>query len=105
MTNNGKPAGGWQWERVLHGIADVSLFTRELADLANRQNADNAFQLIGIHLVADAGPWVGFKDRFPWLLATVGSGTMGAFLAGLFEATLERALRRAAAGVAAGEEV
>ena len=20
MTNNGKPAGGWQWERVLHGI-------------------------------------------------------------------------------------
>ena len=31
--------------RVLHGVADVSLFTRELADLANRQNADNAFQI------------------------------------------------------------
>ncbi len=75
--------------RVLHGIADVSLFTRELADLANRQNADNAFQLIGIHLVADAGPWAGFKDRFPWLLANVGGGLLAAFVTSRYEALLD----------------
>jgi magnesium transporter len=75
--------------RVLHGIADVSLFTRELADLANRQNADNAFQLIGIHLVADAGPWAGFKDRFPWLLANVGGGLLAAFVTSRYETLLD----------------
>ena len=32
---------------VLHGVADVSLFTRELANLANRRNAEEASQLIG----------------------------------------------------------
>lgn len=75
--------------RVLHGIADVSLFTRELADLANRQNADNAFQLIGIHLVADAGPWAGFTDRFPWLLANVGGGLLAAFVTSRYEELLD----------------
>jgi len=78
--------------RVLHGIADVSLFTRELADLANRQNADNAFQLIGIHLVADAGPWAGFTDRFPWLLANVGGGLLAAFVISRYESLLEAVL-------------
>ena len=76
-------------DRVLHGIADVSLFARELADLANRQNAENAFQLIGIHLVADAGPWAGFKDRFPWLLANVGGGLLAAFVTSRYEALLD----------------
>src|SRR3954451_5610083 len=75
--------------RVLHGIADVSLFTSELADLANRQNADNAFQLIGIHLVADAGPWDGFRDRFPWLLANVAGGLLAAFVTSRYEALLD----------------
>jgi magnesium transporter len=75
--------------RVLHGVADVSLFTRELADLANRQNADNAFQLIGIHLVADAGPWAGFTDRFPWLLANVGGGLLAAFVTSRYEELLD----------------
>lgn len=75
--------------RVLHGIADVGLFTRGLADLADRQNADTAFQLIGIHLVADAGPWVGFKDRFPWLLANVGGGLLAAFVTSRYEHLLD----------------
>jgi magnesium transporter len=73
----------------LHGIADVSLFARELANLASRQNAENAFQLIGIHLVADAGPWTGFKDRFPWLLANVGGGLLAAFVTSRYEALLD----------------
>ncbi|MEO7270907.1 MAG: magnesium transporter [Vicinamibacterales bacterium] len=75
--------------QVLHGIADVSLFTRELADMANRQSADNAFQLIGIHLVADAGPWAGFTDRFPWLLANVGGGLLAAFVTSRYQELLD----------------
>ena len=60
----------------LHGIADIGLFTRELADLASRQSADDAFQLIGIHLRPDLAPWAGFKDRFPWLLSNVSGGLL-----------------------------
>ena len=76
-------------EGILHGIADVSLFTRQMANVANRQNAEDAFQLIGIHLVGDASPWLGFKDRFPWLLANVGGGLMAAFVTSRYEALLD----------------
>jgi len=74
---------------VLHGVADVSLFTRELANLANRRNAEDAFQLIGIHLNAEASPWAGFRDRFPWLLANVGGGLLAAFVTSRYEALLD----------------
>ena len=79
-------------EGHLHGIADVSLFTRELAVLANRQDAEDAFQLIGIHLVANASPWIGFKDRFPWLLANVGGGLMAAFVTSRYQPLLDAAV-------------
>ena len=39
-----------------------------------------------------ASPFKAFRLRFPWLLATIGSGLIGALLAGHFEATLERAI-------------
>ena len=74
---------------MLHGVADVSLFTRELANLANRRNAEDAFQLIGIHLNAEASPWAGFRDRFPWLLANVGGGLLAAFVTSRYEALLD----------------
>lgn len=73
----------------LHGVADISLFTRELADIASRQSADDAFQLIGIHLRPDLGPWAGFRDRFPWLLANVTGGLLAAFVTGQYEALLD----------------
>src|SRR5204863_4905424 len=48
----------------------------------------------GFHLaqVRDASPWRSFRYRFPWLLATVVSGTLCAVLAGFFEMTLARSL-------------
>ena len=55
---------------------------------------DDFFEALGFHLaeVRDASPWRAFRYRFPWLLATVASGTACAILAGLFEATLARSL-------------
>jgi magnesium transporter len=73
----------------LHGIADIGLFTRELADLASRQSADDAFQLIGIHLRPNLGPWAGFKDRFPWLLSNVTGGLLCAFVTSRYESLLD----------------
>ncbi len=73
----------------LHGVADIGLFTREIADVASRQSADDAFQLIGIHLRPNLGPWAGFRDRFPWLLTNVSGGLMAAFVTSRYESLLD----------------
>ncbi|MBA3884570.1 MAG: magnesium transporter [Acidobacteria bacterium] len=79
-------------EGRLHGTADISLFTREIADLADRQTAEDAFQLIGIHLRQNVGPWAGFKDRFPWLLANVSGGLLAALVTSRYESLLDAAV-------------
>jgi magnesium transporter len=55
---------------------------------------DDLFEALGFHLaqVRDASPWRVFRYRFPWLLATVASGTVCALLAVIFETTLARSL-------------
>ena len=68
----------------LLGVVDVSLFTDEVIDLAQR-TYDNIFQLIGVHGTAQRSPWSAFKDRFPWLLANVAGGLIAAFIASRFE--------------------
>jgi magnesium transporter len=70
----------------LHGIVDVSLFTDHLSET---RAAGDAFQLIGIHLVAGLGPLAGFKDRFPWLTANIAGGLLAAFVTSLYESLLD----------------
>ena len=87
--------------RRVIGIVDVSLFAEEM--LAGEREderrsvphvADDVFEALGFRLaqVRGASPWRVFRYRFPWLLATVGSGTVCAVLAGAFEATLASSL-------------
>ena len=98
--------------RRVVGVVDVSLFTAELLEAedtprgtpgaagagdglaASRPATDEIFEALGFHLaqLRDASPGRAFRLRFPWLLATVGSGTVCALLAGFFEATLQRSL-------------
>ena len=56
--------------------------------------AADVFEAIGFHVaqVRDASPLRAFRFRFPWLLATIGSGTICALLAGRFEVTLAKSL-------------
>lgn len=68
----------------LLGVVDVSLFTDEVIDLAQR-TYDDIFQLIGVHGTAQRSPWSAFQDRFPWLLANVAGGLIAAFIASRFE--------------------
>jgi magnesium transporter len=70
----------------LHGIVDVSLFTDQLSEV---RVAEEAFQLIGIHVVAGLGPIAGFKDRFPWLTANIAGGLLAAFVTSLYESLLD----------------
>lgn len=81
-------------KRRVIGTVDLSVFTQEMLDLSEPDRADDVFEALGFRLseLRDASPFRAFRVRFPWLLATIGSGTAGALLAGYFEATLARAL-------------
>lgn len=80
--------------RALVGVVDVSLFTSELFDLAETEQADSIFEALGFHIsqLREATPARAFRVRFPWLLATITSGTICALLTSAFALTLEKSL-------------
>ncbi len=74
------------------GVLDVSVFTGEVLDLAEREQTKDLFQSLGFRVsaVTNASGWKAFSLRFPWLLATIAGGTLCALLAGAFAETLEQ---------------
>jgi len=81
-------------ERRILGVVDIGMFADETFDLAKQTSMDRVFETIGFRLqqVRDASPLRAFRFRFPWLLATIASGTGCALLAGVFEVTLAKSL-------------
>lgn len=81
-------------ERRILGLIDIGVFTEEVFDIAEREQHEDVFETIGFRVaqVRDAGPFKAFRYRFPWLLATIGTGTACAFLAGAFALTLAQSL-------------
>ncbi|MBL9093501.1 MAG: magnesium transporter [Planctomycetaceae bacterium] len=81
-------------DRRILGVIDVELYTDELSDVERREGNDELFQLIGVHLTEaqQASPVVAFRSRFPWLLANITGGILAAFLSGVFEAELQKAV-------------
>jgi magnesium transporter len=84
-------------ERHVIGVVDADVFTQSVLETEETESEgarDDFFEALGFHLaeVRDASPWRVFRYRFPWLLASVTSGTLCAILAGLFETTLARSL-------------
>jgi magnesium transporter len=81
-------------QRRIVGVVDVGLLTEEAFDIAEHQVTDELFERIGFHVaeVRDASPVRAFRFRFPWLLATIGSGTICALLASAYELTLAKSL-------------
>ncbi len=81
-------------DRRILGVVDVELYTTELSDLDRSERSDDLFQLIGVHLTEaqQSSPLLAFRSRFPWLLCNIGGGILAAFLAGVFEGQLQRAV-------------
>src|SRR5437879_1232092 len=81
-------------QRKIVGVVDVSFFTEEVFEIAESGGIDELFEAIGFHVhqVRDASPLRAFRYRFPWLLATIGSGTICAMLASSYEVTLAKAI-------------
>jgi magnesium transporter len=85
-------------DRRIIGVVDADVFMESVLETQETEGEDvtrsDFFEILGFHLaqVRDASPWRAFRYRFPWLLATVASGTICALLAGAFEVTLARSL-------------
>lgn len=81
-------------ERRVLGVVDVSLLTEEAFDIAEWERVEEVFESIGFRVsqVRGASPLRAFRYRFPWLAATITSGTLCALLAGAFEVTLAKSL-------------
>ncbi len=81
-------------QRHIVGIVDVNTFTEELLEMPSTEPDDTVFEALGFRLeqVRGASLFGAFRFRFPWLLATIGSGTCAALLAGWFEATLAKTM-------------
>lgn len=81
-------------QRRIVGVVDVGLLSEEAFDIAEREQTEALFESIGFRVsqVRDASPLRAFRFRFPWLLATIGSGTLCALLASAYEVTLAKSL-------------
>jgi magnesium transporter len=81
-------------QRRLVGVVDISLLSDEAFDLAEREQTDALFESIGFRVsqMRDASPVRAFRFRFPWLLATIASGTLCALLASAYEVTLAKSI-------------
>ena len=81
-------------QRKIVGVVDVGLLTEEAFDVAERELTESLFERIGFRVsqVRDASPFRAFRFRFPWLLATIGSGTVCALLASAYEVTLAKSI-------------
>ena len=80
--------------RRIVGVVDVGLLSEEAFDIAEREQTEALFESIGFRVsqVRDASPVRAFRFRFPWLLATIGSGTVCALLASAYEVTLAKSI-------------
>jgi len=78
----------------LIGVVDVGLLSDKIFDLAEREQLEDLFETIGFNVaqVKEASPVRAFRFRFPWLLATITSGTLCAVLTSVFELTLEKSI-------------
>ncbi len=80
-------------KRIL-GIVDVSLFAKEMFNMEEREQVHSVFETLGVRLteVRSKSVWSVFRYRFPWLLATILSGTVCAIMVGMFDVTLAKSL-------------
>ena len=81
-------------QRRVLGIVDINLVTEEVLEGSEPPELQDVFEMLGFHLAEarNAGPFKAVRFRFPWLVATILSGTICAFITGTFEETLKHLL-------------
>lgn len=79
---------------VLLGIVDIDYYADAMRSVGDLHDENQIFQLIGVHLhqVRRKSLTLAMTERFPWLLCNIVGGLMAAFLSGVYEAELEKAV-------------
>lgn len=74
-------------DRKVVGAVDVDLYTDEIREIDRRQDSEDLFQLIGVHLseAAQNNAQLAFRGRFPWLLCNVLGGMLSALIADAYQ--------------------
>jgi magnesium transporter len=74
------------------GVIDLAAITGGTVDHSDRREVDEVFQTIGVRLeaLASGSLQAVWSARFPWLLSTVASGFLCAWLSSRFASTLEK---------------
>ncbi|SYZ74581.1 CBS domain containing protein [Candidatus Zixiibacteriota bacterium] len=74
----------------LIAVLDITIFSRETSRPEYRQEMENIFQMVGIHLTLgrNLSPLSGFGVRFPWLLSNIIGGLICAFIASRYESLI-----------------
>ena len=72
--------------RHILGVVDIAMFADDTFDAADRESMERMFEVLGFRImqVREASPFRAFRFRFPWLLATITSGTACALLVPAF---------------------
>jgi magnesium transporter len=78
----------------MRGVIDIAFFSEETISVAQRQNIEDIFDLIGFGMAQLRGrsAFGILRYRLPWLLTMVASGIICAMLASAYEATLSQNL-------------
>ena len=78
----------------IKGVVDVTMFSDISFEFDDRSQVDEVFESIGFRIaqIKDASIFRVFRYRFPWLTATIASGTICALLISFFEVTLAQSL-------------
>lgn len=81
----------------IKGVVDLGMFAKESIDAFDREKVEEIFELVGLRLsqMRESSPLKSFRFRFPWLMATIASGTICAVLASIFDVTLAKSLELA----------
>lgn len=81
-------------DRRILGVVDIDLYTEGVGELEEAERSDDLFQLVGVHLAESQqiSSIAAFKSRFPWLLCNILGGILAAFLSGIYQGELERAV-------------
>jgi magnesium transporter len=76
------------------GVVDVTMFTEDDFDQSTMGNPDRLFEVLGFRImqIREGSLFSAFRFRFPWLIATITSGTFCAILVGVYEVTLAKSL-------------
>ena len=74
-------------DRKVVGAVDVDLYTSEIMEIDRRQDSEDLFQLIGVHLseASQTSSRLAFQGRFPWLLCNLLGGMLSAFIADAYD--------------------